>query len=279
SVYEGLVQGIERIFPREIGNAQEARGVSVSQAYLDGYARTEYIGAPKSGYLLVADMDTLLDIAQRSDLVLTMHNRPGEFLTRGSKIITLKAKGAVDEDISERIGDCFIIGKHRTEEQDIEFPVCQLVEIAARALSPGVNDPYTAISCVNYLSAALCHLENKEFPAKWLFDEDNKPRIETKGVTFTGVANAAFDQIRQYARSDAAVTIKLLEALTVIAGQARLPEHAKALGRQARMILNGSREGLPDPEDRQDVENRYMKFRQALSDNPRLASQDTKAHI
>jgi uncharacterized membrane protein len=98
----------------------------------------------------------------------------------------------------KKIQDDFIIGKVRTPLQDAEFSIHQMVEVAARALSPGVNDPYTAIACIDNLTSVMCYLAGVEFPSPYRYDMQDKLRVIADNHTFSGMLNAAFNQIRQY---------------------------------------------------------------------------------
>ena len=140
-----------------------------------------------------------------------------------------KDKGAVDDELQTSISNALILGSHRTPEQDIEFTVNQLVEIAVRALSPGINDPFTALACIDRLGTALCRLSNRAFPSANLYDDEYNLRVITKPITFAGITNAAFDQIRQYGLSSVAVSIRLMETLTSIANQATDKEQYEAI--------------------------------------------------
>jgi uncharacterized membrane protein len=80
------------------------------------------------------------------------------------------ARGKVDEKLSEKINAIFIFGPERTLEQDVEFAISQLVEIAVRALSPGINDPITAITCIDWLGVSLSQLANRKMPSSHRFD-------------------------------------------------------------------------------------------------------------
>lgn len=163
----------------------------------------------------------------------------------------------METDVLGRMSDAFIIGYRRTPEQDIECPVNQLVEVAVRALSPGINDPYTAIACIDRLGAALCHLAGREFPSGCERDENGHMRIISKPVSFSGVANTAVDQIRQYGRESVAVSIRLLEVMTDVAGCARTGEQREVIARQAGMIMSACESALPENNDISDVRNRY----------------------
>jgi len=270
AVYAELIENIQRLFPQEIGEKFEAAGVSEPQTKTDNLESRGSIHSAKAGYLQAIDPEGLMEIAREEDVLLNLHQRPGDFIEDGCQIVSVLGNKAPDDAISSRIRDCFIIGKQRTPEQDAEFAVLQLVEIAGRALSPGINDPFTAMTCVNHLGSAICCLSGKVFPEAERYDGDNKLRVVARPITFAGITNAAFDQIRQYGRSNVTVTIKLLEALTAIASQARNPEQVRALRRQADMIHQGSRDSLPEKQDRLDIEESYQTFLKTLADNPKL---------
>ena len=143
----------------------------------------------------------------------------------------------------DRVNYAFALGNQRTPVQDIEFAVNQLVEIAVRALSPGVNDPFTAMTCVDHLGSALCRLAQRDVPSPYRHDTQDRLRVITPVFTFPDVTDAAFNQIRQYGRSSTAVTIRLLETIAEIAGCVHRPEDRAALLRHAKMIARGAAAG------------------------------------
>jgi len=185
-----------------------------------------------------------------------------------------------NEALAEQIVQSFIIGSQRTPEEDAEFAIHQLVEVALRALSPGINDPFTAITCIDYLGSALCRLTNRAFPSSNRYDDEGKLRVIAKPLTFEGVINAAFDQIRQYGRTSVAVTIRLLETLKTIADHARSFEQKNAILRQADMIIRESQESIREKNDRDDIQERYQALinvlnQQALLNNKQSSLNQT----
>jgi uncharacterized membrane protein len=142
--------------------------------------------------------------------------------------------------------------------------VDQLVEIAVRALSPGVNDPFTAVRCVDRLGSALSRIAQREMPSAYHYDEHNRLRVFNPVVSFSDILDTAFDQIRQNSAANAAVTIRLLETLAVVASFAERPDDREALRRHADMIARGAREGLPEEEDRRIVNQKYAEVRALL---------------
>jgi uncharacterized membrane protein len=170
----------------------------------------------------------------------------------------------VNDKLTKQINDAFILGRERTEQQDVEFCIHQLVEVALRAISPGINDPFTAIRCIDELSAALCRLAKRDFPSPYRYDSDRHLRVIADPVTFAGLTDDAFNQIRQYSKPDVAVIIRLLEAITLIASRTENKKDRAALLRHAQMIQRSSQENISEELDRKDVEERYLTVVRAL---------------
>lgn len=217
------------------------------------------VAAPASGYVQAVDEAGLLAHAARHDLLLQFQARPGDFVVHGTPLGRAWPRDAAAVVIEELRGG-FIIGAKRSAEQDIEHLLNQLTEVAVRALSPGVNDPYTAINCVDYLGAAFCELAGRSFPTPERRDDDGRLRLLLRPPSFAGLLDAAFDLLRQHGRTSAAVTLRLLETLAVIAGCTTGEEQRRALLRQAGMIEQGSHEGLPEAADRQLAHQRYLEI-------------------
>ncbi|HEU18598.1 MAG TPA: DUF2254 domain-containing protein [Deltaproteobacteria bacterium] len=225
------------------------------------------IAASKSGYIQAIDSDNLLNITEEYDFRIHLPFRPGEFIVAGSTLAVVESAEVVNDDLAEQIVNSFIIGQQRTPEQDIEFAIHQLVEVALRALSPGINDPFTAIACIDRLGSALCCLTDRAFPLPYRYDAEGRLRVIVKPLTFEGVVNAAFDQIRQYGCTSVAVTIRLLESLKAIAGRARNSEQRQAILRQADMIVRASQESITEKNDRDDVQQRYQDLIEAFNEH------------
>lgn len=263
NVSNDLDRAIDRLFPKKIGRSVPF-GQEIAEIPEDFDFVTSPIKVNKNGYIQAIDDKELLTIARRNNLLLRVESRPGKFIVKDSNLVMVFPGKFVNQKLTKQINDCFILGKERSEQQDIEFPIDQLVEIALRALSPGINDPFTAIRCVDRLGAGLSRLAQKDFPSPYRYDEANKLRAIAFGVTFEGLVDSAFNGIRQYARSDTSVTIRLLEAIANIATYTNNPKYQAVLQRHAEMILRGSQDGLPEELDRQDVQKQYDNAIQAL---------------
>ena len=259
-----LHRAVDRLFPEKLG-----RGLPDTKPHdraipanfdADAYP----IKANSSGYLQAIDEDKLMQIACDRSLLLHVKSRPGRFVVKGSDIVMVFPGECVNRKLSEQINDAFMFGRQRTEQQDVEFPVNQLVDIALRAISPGINDPTTAIQCIDQLSAGLSHLAQREIPSAYRYDDENNLRVIAEPFTFAGLTDAAFNQIRQYGKSDVGVVIRLLEAIATIARYTQNPIDRAALRRHTEMIRHDSQEAVSQELDKQDIEQRYQAVLKAL---------------
>jgi uncharacterized membrane protein len=173
------------------------------------------------------------------------------------------ARARVDDQLAQEIAAVYILGAQRTLTQDVLCAVDQLVEIAVRALSPGINDPFTASACVDRLGAALGRLAGRSLPDAQRYDQHGDLRVIAEPVPFTKIVDAAFDQIRQYGRTSALVSARLLETIALVLACKPGAELRAALLRQAEMIARGSQEGLSEELDRATIAARYQDVLQA----------------
>ncbi|WP_275100472.1 DUF2254 domain-containing protein [Sedimenticola hydrogenitrophicus] len=265
-----LIEGIERLFPETIGRGAPRIPTEPPDAdFLDRFDReARPIESTGDGYLQFVDGDALMALAMQEDVVIRLVRRPGHYVVATRPLALVWPGNRVTDQLIERVNSAFALGNQRTSGQDIEFAINQLVEIAIRALSPGVNDPFTAVTCVDHLGSALCRLAQRDMPSPYRHDTQDQLRVITPDFTFPDVTNAAFNQIRQYGRSSAAVTIRLLETIAEIAGSVQRSEDRVALLRHARMIKRGAGGGLPEDEDRHEVEERFQSANQLLSESP-----------
>jgi len=259
-----LHRAIDRLFPEKLG-----RGLPKSQSHsqvipanFDSDACS--VPANSSGYLQAIDDEKLMKIAVNRSLLLQIKSRPGRFVVKGSDLVMVFPGEGINRKLCEQINDAFLFGRQRTEQQDVEFPVNQLVDIALRAISPGINDPTTAIQCIDQLSAGLSHLAQREIPSSYRYDDDDNLRVIAEPFSFAGLTDAAFNQIRQYGKSDVGVVIRLLEAIATIATYTRDRQDKAALLRHAEMIKQDSYQSISQQQDQQDIERRYQAVLKAL---------------
>lgn len=262
-VSHDLSKAIDRLFPEKLGQ-RLSPGRQVGEIPVDFEARSASVKSDHSGYLQAINEEKLLDLASQHQLLLHLHYQPGHFVVRGNELIRAYPAERVDAKLAAQINRVFLLGRERTEQQDVEFPIQQLVEIAIRAISPAVNDPFTAIRCIDQLSVGLCALAEREFPSPYRYDSENQLRVIAKPYTFAVLTNTALNQIRQYGKSDVAVVIRLLEAIAVIASHTHREQDRSVLLRHATMIHRDSLEAVSEACDRTDIEESYRAATQAL---------------
>lgn len=246
-------------WPGEAGRGQRDADVEPAKAGRPVFARCD-------GYVQVIDEGGLLELARGHDLVLALAYRPGSHIIKGSVIARVWPPERFTDAIGDAVNEEFICGNRRTPEQDVEFSFRQLAEIAVRALSPGINDPFTAINCIDALGSALVHVSRRQLPEPYLADEDQRVRVVRPVTTFEGLVDASYQQIRQYGQTSVAVTIRLLEILTECARQMPEQDRQQALRRHAEMIYVGAKQVITGTGDLADVQERWDSFRHAASD-------------
>jgi uncharacterized membrane protein len=260
-VYCELQNNIAKLFPT-VSNEKSLQSDG-SFAQSTDTSREISIYAPFSGYLQLIDKESLLKLAEQSHCVIELHFSAGDFIVEKTIIATVhisnKTEPDISDDISKNIISHTVYGSCRTPVQDPEFAIHQLVEIALRALSPGINDPYTAITCIDKLNAVLCRLTAKNFPETEM-RVDGVVRLVRKPLTFTDIATAAFDQIRQQSVNNLAVTIKMLDALHVLLGQATTNEHHNFVSTQTKMITQQQAKQCMSDHDRSELMQRIEKI-------------------
>jgi uncharacterized membrane protein len=253
---------VETLFPEKIGEDKASEKRVDIASVKSSYQKTTSIESPRSGYLQYIDSDSLMGIVTRHNALLELHHRPGGYLVKGMTLGSLYSSGNPDINAIENILDQFVIGKTKTAQQDLEFSIHQMVEIAARALSTGVNDPYTAITCIDNLTATMSYLAQAKFPSKYRLDGEGNLRIIADTLDFEGVLDAAFNQIRQFSGGSAAVIIRLMEALTTIHEFAKKETYKKAILKHAEMVLSIGKGTIREKHDIDDLTERSKKILQ-----------------
>jgi uncharacterized membrane protein len=246
------------------GSQQAERGMSVAEVLARLDEDGAMVPAPTSGYLQFVVYDSLVDIASESGAVIQLLNRPGHFIVAGLPLARVWPRDAADS-VAHRLARSHATGSHRTLTQDLAFAIDQLVEIAIRALSPAVNDTFTALTCVDWLGDALCKLSARWQPTTARRDRSGDIRVITADLPYERFVERAFDKIRQASRGMPAVMIRQLDALSKIIEHATTAEQRDVLVAQADMIWRSSEASLPEEADRLDVRRHYDAARAAAS--------------
>lgn len=265
-----LLDAIDTLFPESGGAPADADPAPTAGNGLPAHfdADAEALAARGGGYLQQVDVDALVDAAAEADLLLRLECRPGQFVVEGQALLRCWPPGRLDDDRRRTLQAALVLGSQRTAVQDVEFTVSQLVEIAVRALSPGINDPFTAVASIDRLGAALHRLARRDLPSPRRLDPDGRLRVVTPVISFGGVLDTALAPIRQNARDSSVVLCRLLEAIDGAARVARRPHDREALRTQAMLVIRAARRNVPEVADRDRAEALHAQVLEHLRAPP-----------
>lgn len=244
-----LDSAITRIFPEAIGDGPAERDDVDRPGAPPDDQTVHTLGATTTGYVQAVDSARLMTLACESNLTIRIDARPGTFVRPGTPLASLWPAPQPPDACDEALRDAYIVGADRTGSQDAGFFVEQLVELAVRALSPGINDPGTARSCIDRLEQAFCHLAGRRIPPPSRYDDQGVVRVVAAPVTFAMLLDPAFDEISRYGRTSVSVSCRLLEAIRDLAACTRREDDRQALVRQAEIVAQRARSACPDAPD------------------------------
>jgi uncharacterized membrane protein len=225
-------------------------------------AQTIELGA--SGYVQVVAYDELVSLARRIGAVLQVNVRAGHFVLSQGEHVAVHAGRPLDETDADAIRSAFVIGAERSPAQDLEYDLRRLVEIALRALSTGINDPFTAIAVIDHLGVALEEICRRAPPPSILRDEVGEVRVVADRSDAAGLVHAAFDPIRQAGGGIPAVLIRMADVLGRLAPSLNGEPQRNALLAQAGKLAETARDAHFTPSDRVSVLSRIEKAEAAI---------------
>ena len=238
-VGDRLLKEIDDRFPSFIGDSPAAEDdddhrkpatFRKDAAEKDGEQR-RLIPAKDTGYIEVIDDGGLLEQAIKHDLVLRLQYQPGDFVHVGRALLEAWPPERCDKDAVKALRGAFSVGSRRSALQDLRFLIDELVEIAARALSPGVNDPFTAITCLDWLSAAFSDLAGRQLPSPLRVDDDGALRVIAHPVTFDSLVDRGFGALVQYCATDMVAALGYIRALGEVSLDCDDPDRLATLRR------------------------------------------------
>jgi uncharacterized membrane protein len=204
-----------------------------------------------SGYIRFVDTRRLVALAKHYHVTIRVLRRVGHFVPAGIPLMMVSKGNRLSSEGTAELLAAFDFGPTRTLQQDVEFGVLQIVDVALKAISPAVNDPTTAINCVDQLSRILIRFASREPPEELLYDPPGIVRASIGWIHFERLVEAAFEQIRMYAKTDVAVSLRLLRALGDIAASTPDAEFRRILVEQGMRTVAGCAEKLGEEELKQ----------------------------
>lgn len=241
-----LASSVESSFSDDLGESGPV-GARIAHEPLTSTSVT----GETSGYLQAVSEEPLFCLTREHDLVAELLAQPGDFVVAGQELLRVGPRERVTKEVIEAFQSCFATGLERTKDQDMLFLVNQLVEILGRALSPGVNDPFTAVACLHWMQCSLVLAANRSFPTANRFDEEGRLRVVVDPMTFEDFVEAALGESIPYVAPNRDVCFTFLEVVGQVAGSARTNERRALLLGQADLLVACAEEIQPHESDRE----------------------------
>jgi len=200
--------------------------------------------SPQSGYIRYVDLKQLLSLASSYHVKVQVVRRVGQFVPAGTPLLMVNKADRLSSKAITAFCAAFDSGPTRTLQQDVEFGILQIVDIALKAISPAVNDPTTAIGCVDQLTRILIRFASRDMPEPRLYDLRGVARVSIQWIDFEHLLDSAFEQIRMYSESDVAVSLRLLRALGDIAITTDDMDLRKTLFKRGCQVVEGCSERI-----------------------------------
>jgi uncharacterized membrane protein len=252
-----LLDVVQAEIPEEgQGSGQNLQEALEALLKTDGYA----VRVKSTGYIQYIDSETIFYLAREKNLVLRLLHKPGYFVRRNTAVALVWSIGphqeqaglrSLDEKLEEEIRQAFRLGHSRTPTQDVAYAVNQLVEMAVRAMSPAINDPFTAMTCLDYIAEGLALFIRQGERSAYYYDQDRRLRLVLEPVSYVELLSAAFDMLRHASCDNASVLLHMLDAINVIGQETQSPEARQLLACHVSLIQAESQAGHIIDDDKQ----------------------------
>jgi uncharacterized membrane protein len=266
SVAQETIAVIDRLFPAKLGQGSAEDNDNQVQRSLSK-RNWHIVPARESGYIQGVDNSALLRVARDWKTIVRMERGIGEFVIRDTALASLALVDPPDQELIAALQAAFSISRYRTVEQDAAYGIRQIVDVALKALSPGINDTTTAVMCVDYLTTILARIAPRQIPSSGRFQE-GELRVIAKGPSFESLLAESFDQIRSIAKGDFVIMSRMLDSIETLAGLTTSPHRRQALRDQMQWIAELAGRTVESPHDRARLEAPLMRVRKALETGP-----------
>jgi len=266
SVAQETIAAIDRLFPEKLG---QGPGEDDDDQTLHPQSGRNWRAVParESGYIQRVNDSALLRLARDSNAIVRMEHGVGEFVIQNTTLASLALEDPPDPETLDALQATFSINRHRTVEQDAAFGIRQIVDVALKALSPGINDVTTAVTCVDYLTTILARLAPRQIPSSHRYEE-GELRVIAKGPSFESMLAESFDQIRNNAKGNVAIISRMLDAFQTLASLTASPHRRRALREQVQWIAELTERTVESAHDRARIDTRLERLRETLETEP-----------
>jgi uncharacterized membrane protein len=231
------------------------------------------VPAPRSGYVQAIYPEQILS-AVPHDVTVRLLRAPGEHVAAGLPLAFVwqssPGQSLPDHDLpSNVVAEAVVVGFERTMQQDPGFGLRQLVDIASKALSPGINDPYTAVQAVNWVKALLCKLAHYPLGEEVLHDQRSEAHVIISAPSFADYLDLACGQPRRYGAGEPMVARALLQLLRDVGMLVEGTERRELVNRQIRLVLADAEQKIQQPDDLKSVQVEADQILRATTDRSR----------
>lgn len=223
------------------------------------------IHAARQGYVQAVDVEVALLVAKRHDLFIRLIRSPGHFVQAGDVVALVGPPGNVRNLAAANLTDAYRLGNLRTPAQDLEYAINQIAEVAVRAMSAAINDPYTAMTCLDHLGARLARIAARPLPLSMLYDDSGRLRLINDDHSLSDLLRAAFDLLRRASRETPEVLLSMLTAIEQIGRTAYSDEYRAELRRHVALVKAESEASSSIAWDKERVERRCDELLASLA--------------
>lgn len=265
---EETYKSMQKLFPTALGEAADAEE-KADLATTDGLHWYPIL-ARTTGYVQGINNESILEFAKKQDGVIRMEHTIGSFVAMGDPLVSValyqgdEQSLAETEETIEHLNDQFSIGHQRTLDQDAGFGIRQIVDIALKALSPGINDTTTAIMCIDHLGGLISYLANRQLGSP-LRTAGDRVRVIANSPDFDKYVSTAFDQIRTSGADNVAVHLRTLTAFETVIRRTSSFKRRQIIRRQCERTLQTAEQNLTDTHELQRVRTRQAEALRLLN--------------
>ena len=263
AVAKDTLAAVDRLFP-EVGEATDEAEDGVTT--VRGRAGRAVL-SPHTGYIQRVNIEALLEVALARQTIVRMECGVGAFVIEGTplaSLVEIEGHDGIDPRTVRQITAAYTIDRQRTVDQDAAYGIRQLVDVALKGLSPGINDVTTAVMCVDYLTAVLARVAGRQL-ASPLRDESGELRVTGCRPTYADLVADTFDQIRQNAEGNVAMLRRLLASLETLGAVTTSQSRRRVLLLHADAVTEVITRSVQSPKERQALESHARRVSESLN--------------
>jgi uncharacterized membrane protein len=258
SITTETIKTIDKLFPSELGEPAEDRPAAEEAGGNEWFVTD----ARTTGYIQSVAAEALWSFATDHQVVLKLMREVGDFVVAGEPLVSISKK--LDVDWPSRFDEFFVIGSFRTVDQDVSFGIRQIVDIALKALSPGINGTTTAVACLDYLGAILSRLAERPMPSPYRKGAGQLVVI-APNPDFADFLGKSLDEIRLCASDNVTIYLSLLALVARVARKTNDPLRQSSLLLHGKLIVGQADGSVPTPYDRERINAGIKTLRKAFA--------------